>query len=244
MQSESALYASVKRFLESHGYDAKGEIVGCDIVAVRADEPPELVICELKLQFNLDLVLQAADRMTLSDAVWLAIPRTRKGRDRDRRVVRLCRLLGLGLLTVGTDGVVEVLAEPVPYRPRTNLRRRARLVREHGRRRGDPTPGGSTRRTIMTAYRQRALLCAAALLDGDGTTRRLAAITPDAPAILLRNLYGWFERVSRGTYRLTDAGKAAAREAGASLEPVEPRGIVNQDAILHPRRQRLAKAAQ
>ena len=124
-------------------------------------------------------------------------------------MVRLCRLLGVGLLTVGSDGVVDVLAEPAPYRPRVNQHRRKRLLREHERRRGDPTPGGSTRRTIMTAYRQRALACAEALRDGEATTRTLAAATPEAPGILLRNMYGWFERVSRGTYRLTPAGLAA-----------------------------------
>ena len=212
MPAETTLYAAVKRFLEAQGFEAKGEIVGCDIVAVRAGEPPILVVCELKLQFNLELLLQAADRMSVADAVWLAVPRTRRGRDRDRRVVRLCRLLGLGLLTVGVDGMVDVLAEPLPYRPRTNQHRRKRMLREHERRRGDPTPGGSTRRTIMTAYRQRALACAEALRDGEATTRAVAAVTPEAPGILLRNMYGWFERVSRGVYRLTPAGLAALAE--------------------------------
>ena len=209
MASETALYAAVKRFLEAQGFEAKGEVVGCDIVAVRPGEPAIVVICELKLQFNLELLLQAADRMSVADAVWLAVPRTRRGRDRDRRVVRLCRLLGVGLLTVGTDGIVDILAEPTPYRPRTDANRRKRLLREHGRRRGDPTPGGSTRKTIMTAYRQRALACAEALKDGQATCRTLAAVTPEAPGIVLRNMYGWFERVARGTYRLTEAGVLA-----------------------------------
>ena len=209
MPAETTLYAAVKRFLERQGFEPKGEVIGCDIVAVRPGEPPLLVICELKLQFNLDLLLQAADRMAAADAVWLAVPRTRRGRDRDRRVVKLCRLLGLGLLAVGTDGTVDVLAEPTPYRPRPNTFRRTRLLREHARRRGDPTPGGSTRRTIMTAYRQRALACAEALAEGEATTRTLAAITPEAPGIVLRNMYGWFERVARGTYRLTVEGRVA-----------------------------------
>ena len=128
--SETRLYAAIKAFLEAQGFAAKGEVCGCDVVAVRPGEPPVLVICELKLGFNLDLVLQAADRMAACDAVWLAVPRTRRGRDRDRRVVRLCRLLGLGLLTVGADGLVEVLADPAPYRPRPNTARRARLLRD------------------------------------------------------------------------------------------------------------------
>ncbi len=207
--SETRLYAAVKAFLEAHGFSAKGEIGGCDVVAVRPGEPPVLVICEMKLGLNMELVLQAVDRMAAADAVWLAVPRTRRGRDRDRRAVKLCRLLGLGLLSVGMDGTVEVLAEPAPYRPRANPHRRARLLREHARRSGDPTPGGSVGRQIMTAYRQQALACARALQQGEASTRELAATMPDAPTILLRNVYGWFKRVSRGTYRLSPAGWSA-----------------------------------
>ncbi len=206
MASETSLYAPVKAFLETRGFTAKGEIGGCDIVAVRDSQ---VIIVELKLGLNLELVLQGIDRMPAADEVWLAVPGTRRGRDRDRRVVRLCRLLGLGLLTVA-GGRVTVVAEPEPYRPRASLRRRARLVREHTQRRGDPMLGGSTGQKHMTAYRQQALDCAAALADGPRTTRQLTAITPAAPGIVLRNVYGWFERVSRGTYRLTDAGRAEA----------------------------------
>ena len=59
MAAETTLYAAVKAFLEAQGFSAKGEIGNCDIVAVRAGEPPLLVICELKLGFNLELLLQA-----------------------------------------------------------------------------------------------------------------------------------------------------------------------------------------
>ena len=224
--SETRLYAAVKAFLEAQGYSAKGEIHGCDVVAIRPGEPPILVICEMKLGLNLELVLQAVDRMPVADAVWLAVPRTKRGRDRDRRVVKLCRLVGLGLLTVGLDGFIEVLANPEPYTPRPNKPRRAKLFREHGRRRGDPTPGGSVRREIMTAYRQTSLACAAALRDGEASTRALKAVTPEAPTILLRNVYGWFERVSRGIYQLTPSGMAAAAQA-AELEAV----IGNREAL-------------
>ena len=55
---ETSLYAPVKRFLETLGFDVKGEICGCDLVALRGDEPPIVVIGELKLAFNLELVLQ------------------------------------------------------------------------------------------------------------------------------------------------------------------------------------------
>ena len=61
----------------------------------------------------------------------------------------------------------------------------------------------------MTAYRQQALACAAALSAGPRRPRDVKAMVPDAPKILLRNVYGWFVRVERGLYGLTDLGRAA-----------------------------------
>ena len=37
---ETSLYAPVKRFLAARGFDVKGEICGCDLVALRGNEPP------------------------------------------------------------------------------------------------------------------------------------------------------------------------------------------------------------
>jgi hypothetical protein len=208
--SEISLYPVVKRFLEAAGFDVKGEVIGCDVVAVRRDEPLTLAIVEMKLGFSLELLLQAADRMRAADEVWLAVPATRRGWDRDPRVHRLCRLLGFGLLAVNAArNRVEVLAEAGPYRPRSDQRRRVRLLSEHSRRRGDPSPGGSTRQPVMTAYRQQALACAALLRTGPRRPRELRGVAPDAAKILLRNVYGWFERTGRGVYRLTADGEAA-----------------------------------
>lgn len=207
---ETSLYGAVKRHLEDLGFAAKGEIGGCDIVAIRVQDDPFLVIVEMKLSFTLELVLQAVDRLPMADEIWLAVRASTQGRDRDGRVGKLCRLLGFGLLRVSAaSGRVEILAEPGPYRPRPNARRRSRLVEEHQRRQGDPASGGSTRQPIMTAYRQRALACAAALDAGPQAVRTLRAAAPDAAAILLRNVYGWFTREQRGIYRLTPAGQAA-----------------------------------
>ncbi len=208
---ETSLYAAVKHHLEALGYQAKGEIHGCDIVAVRPGEPPFVVITELKLGFTLELLLQAVDRLAMADEVWLAVPQTRRGRDQDRRAWKLCRMLGFGLLAVNAArSSVQVLTEPAPYRPRINARRQARLLTEHRNRRGDPATGGSTRQPIMTAYRQRALDCVALLRDGPLGTRALRATVPDAATILRRNVHGWFEREARGVYRLTALGEAAA----------------------------------
>ncbi len=172
---ESSLYLPVKRFLEKLGFEVKGEVCGCDLVALDGGSPTAVVIGELKLTFTLDLVLQAVDRSAACDEIWLAVRASRRGRGResDPRVKKLCRLLGLGLLSVLASGKVEVLVEPVPWRPRRDAKRRSRIVDEHRRRRGDPAAGGSTRQPIMTAYRQQALACAAAMAQGPGATARL-----------------------------------------------------------------------
>jgi hypothetical protein len=218
---ETALYPVLKRFLEAAGYRVKGEVCGCDIVALRDGEPPFVAIVEIKRSFNLELVLQAVERMRPADAVWLAVPSTRRGRDRDPRVRRLCRLIGLGLIVVDTSrDRVEVLADPAPYRPRPDRSRRQRLLTEFARRRGDPSPGGSTRQPIMTAYRQRALACARCLSAGPGRPCDLRNAAADAGRILQRNVYGWFERVTFGHYRLTPQGMAALERWPAAELPL------------------------
>jgi hypothetical protein len=206
---ETSLYPPVKKFLERLGFEVKGEIRGCDIVALKGEAAPLVVVTELKLSFNLELVLQGVDRIAACDEVWLAVRSSRRGRDNDSRVRKLCRFLGFGLLGVTAAGRVDVLVEPVPWRPRRDARTRSALVEEHRRRRGDPVHGGSTRAPIMTAYRQDALACAAALAAGPRRLRDLKPAIPDAAKILQHNVYGWFRRVERGVYALADAGRAA-----------------------------------
>lgn len=218
---ETALYLPVKRFLEGLGFSVKGEIGSCDMVGLSGDAPPLVVVCELKMQFNLELVLQAVDRAAACDEVWLAarLSRRARGRESDPRFRALCRRLGFGLLGVGGDGTVEVLLKPTALAPRRDPRRRSRLVDEHRRRQGDPTAGGGSRRPIMTAYRQEALRCAALLASGPRRVRDLKPVSPNAQKILHRNVYGWFARAGRGVYLLTEAGHAATAGMRAD-EPV------------------------
>ena len=210
---ETALYLPVKRYLEKLGFTVKGEVGGCDLVALSGDDPPVVVIGELKLTFNLELILQAVDRAGAADEVWLAarLSARGKGRESDARYRNLCRRLGFGMLAVTATGDVEVIVQPATTAPRRNPKKRSRLVSEHQRRKGDPALGGSTRAPIMTAYRQQALACAAALAGGPQRVKDLRADMPDAGKILLHNVYGWFDRAERGIYVLTDAGHAALK---------------------------------
>lgn len=221
---ETSLYLPVKTFLEAAGYVVKGEVAGCDLVGLSAEDPPVVVVCELKMSFNLELILQAVDRAAVSDEVWIAARISAKGRGRegDKRYRDLCRRLGIGMLGVSDTGDVSIIVASVTPMPRTDPKRRSRIVREHQRRRGDPVLGGSTRVPVMTAYRQQALGCAAALAAGPMRVRDVRTLAPDAGKILRDNVYGWFERMDRGVYGLSDAGREALlRWPQATIVPTE-----------------------
>ena len=97
---EADLYLPIKRFLESQHYEVKAEIHGCDVFAIRGSEDP--VVVELKLALNLDVVLQAVDRLAVTPKVYVGVPkRCRTLQTRRRQIIKLLRMLGLGLLAVG-----------------------------------------------------------------------------------------------------------------------------------------------
>ncbi len=209
---EVDLYLPIKRFLERQGFTVKGEIGPCDVVAVRAGEGP--VVVELKERLSLALVLQAVDRLSMSDAVYIAF-RIGKGhgaswRSRRTPVTNLLRRLGLGLLTVSAKGQVVAVLDPAPYRPKPKAVRRLRLLKEFADRVGDPEAGGSASRQRLTAYRQDAVRCAQELaVEGVLKLRALRdrAGVPRAGSILRDNHYGWFDRVKIGHYGLTPKGR-------------------------------------
>ena len=220
---ETDLYPPIKRHLERLGLEVKGEVCGCDLLALYEGSPEFVVIGELKQSFTLELVLQAVDRTSVCDEVWLAVRASKRGRGRenDARVKKLCRFLGFGLLTVTANGRVDMVAEPAPWKPRRDAKRRSRIVEEHRRRKGDPVAGGSTRMPQMTAYRQQALTVASALASTSGRPRDLRIFAPDAAKILQGNVYGWFEPIERGLYGLTSSGRVALVTWGdhVSAEP-------------------------
>jgi hypothetical protein len=227
--TEVVLYPPVKSFLERQGYVVRGEVRGCDLVARRGNEEP--VIVELKLRFTLSLLLQGIDRLALSPRVYLAVPRpparTRGVRPDAKQVRKLCRRVGLGLMVIGSRGSVAVIEDPVPYQPRQSKRQSALLLGEFERRRGDFNIGGSNRTPIVTAYRQDALRCIRVLASGPMQLAKLRVISGVAAAgpILRRNVYGWFDRIERGTYGLTVAGEQAlSRFAQAIAALDEPAG--------------------
>lgn len=221
MEREQDLYPPVKALLERQGYTVKGEVGAADIVALRDGAMP--VIVELKLRFSLALFHQAIARLKVSDQVYIAVckPTGRSARRAMKDNLVLCRRLGLGLITVRADATVEVHCDPGPYAPRKDKRKAARLLREFDRLEGDPNAGGATRHGIVTAYRQDALKCAAHLAEhGASKGAEVAAATgvPHATRLMRENHYGWFDKVEKGVYALSEAGSEGLKHWAYSWE--------------------------
>jgi len=210
MVQETELSAPVKAYLEKMGYEVKAEIGAADLVGLRDGEDP--VIVELKTRFSLALFHQGIARLSVSDCVYIAVPRG-AGKPWQRAIrenLKLARRLGLGLLTVRLrDGFVEAHCDPGPYAPRKSKPKQARLLKEFAKRQGDPNLGG-TRGAVVTAYRQDAITCAQHLLQNGpckGAAVKTATGVERATTIMRDNHYGWFEKVDKGVYSLTEAGR-------------------------------------
>ncbi len=218
---ETDLYPPVKRLLEGQGYEVKSEIGAADVVGVRDGDDP--VVVELKTGFALSLFHQAIDRQRVTDAVYVTVPHGagQAFQQALRNNLGLCRRLGLGLITVRLDDdFVQILCDPAPYRPRQSKARRGRLLQEFERRVGDPNSGGSTRRGLITGYRQDALKCVR-LLHEHGPTKasEVAKKTgvEKAQRLMADDHYGWFDRVQTGVYALSPKGVAAVTDYAKAI---------------------------
>ena len=211
---EVDLYPAVKAWLARQGYDVRAEVGAADVVARKPDAP--LAVVEMKLGFSLALFHQGLARLAVTDDVWLAVPEPGKRARRDN--VAMARRLGLGVLAVRLrDGHVDELCAPGPYAPRKSRKKQARLEKAFDRLRGDPNEGGATRHGIVTGYRADAIRCARFLaVHGASRGADVARWTevPVATRIMADNVYGWFDRVERGVYRLTPGGRAGLADYG------------------------------
>ena len=210
---ESDLYLPIKNHLQALGFEVKGEIKDCDIVAKKGDD---IVIIELKLTLNITLLMQAVDRFSLADNVYIAIPKqSTMFKKKTKQVKKLVARLGIGLIVVDiqkTQQYVEVVNDPQDYVPRKNKRKQAALLKEFSLRQGDTQKGGSTRaKAGLTAYRQRSIRIAEYLLTqttAKGAEVNNAIDEPQATLFLRNNYYGWYNKIDRGVYELSKKGKA------------------------------------
>ena len=220
VKREEELYEPIKRYYEERGYEVKSEVMHCDLVAINS-EREETVIVEMKKTFNLALLLQGIERLRMNHNVVLAVERNRKKKGAHNQrfgdLTELCRMLGLGLMTVTfyktKPSVIEWLCEPgdPPVRG-ARPRKRERLLMEFRERSGDYNVGGSSGRKLVTAYREKALRCAYVLNSrGPSAPREVAAATGFSRSgeLMRTNHYGWFQRIERGKYALLPPGVQA-----------------------------------
>ncbi|MCP4297699.1 MAG: hypothetical protein GY786_19035 [Proteobacteria bacterium] len=211
---EADLYPPLKEYLINLGYEVKSEIQGCDVVAIRGDNI--VIVVELKLSLNLTILLQAVDRLQITDTVYIGVPDGMAVLvKRRKQIVKLLRMLGLGLIVIDPKtiaGNVDILCEPAPYKPRQVKKRTLNLLTEFKTRLGDPNVAGrSTRKGIVTAYRQKSIAIAEYLLHLGATKASVIAeslVEPKTRTILYNNVYGWFERLGKGVYKLSPRGMA------------------------------------
>ena len=215
--SETDLYEPIRRFFTEEGYTVQAEVKGCDVTAKKEDR---LVIVELKKRFNLKLVYQAMERQTMTEYVFVAIPRPLKGqREKSwRDMVRLLKRLEIGLITVALDSPlqrVDVVLEPSDSIVWKKRKKQEGLVLELDGRKVSTNTGGMTRKKIMTAYREKALeLCCLLEQKEEISCKALREMGMEEKyaAILRRNVYGWFVPYGKGIYGLSKDGKVALAE--------------------------------
>ncbi len=214
---EIDLFPPVRDFLSKRGFEVRSEVRHCDITALKDEQ---LVVVELKRNLSVELLVQAAQRQKIADAVYVAIPKPKKRLFGAgwRDLCHLLRRLELGLLLVSLEDGFSYVEEALAAQPfdreksrQQNRKQRQQLLREARGRSLDCNTGGSRGVKLVTAYRESALYIACCLERfGPLSTRQLrergAAPRKTAP-ILQRNVYGWFERIAQGHYGLSTAGR-------------------------------------
>ncbi|MCX7709042.1 MAG: DUF2161 family putative PD-(D/E)XK-type phosphodiesterase [Clostridia bacterium] len=219
---EEDLYKPVYEYLTEQGYTVNSEVNDCDVTAIKDEQ---LIIVELKKSLNLELLIQAVKRQKLADGVYVAVPHPGKSifSSRWKDVCHLVRRLELGLMLVSLatkSSQVRIEFHPTEFdrqhSKRLNKKKRYGLIEEIRERHGDYNTGGSTRKKLVTAYKEKAIQIACAIdLYGQLKPKQLKLLGTDekkTSAILLKNHYGWFKRLGNGFYGLSEAGIQALKE--------------------------------
>ncbi len=218
---ESDLYPHIKSFFSSQGYEVKAEITDCDVMAVKDDT---IIIVEMKTNLNLSLLGQAVERQLLFDLVYIAVPKPqykKRFSNQYKRTIRLVKRLSLGLLYVDVrgEGACEEEFPPKNFKLGINKTRREKLreksVNEFDGLSGDYNVGGITRTKKMTAYKESAI---AAVMYMDKFGPSSAKVMKEFGCgektwdIMHMNYYGWFEKIDKGLYYITESGRDALKE--------------------------------
>ncbi len=209
---EEELYIPVKKYFERRGFRIKGEVKNCDMAGVKGDI---LLIVELKRSFNLKLIYQAMERQKITDYVYVAIPRPKNFRKKEvKRMCELLKRLNIGLIVVNFGEkrtLVQTVSQPNPEKFTINgSTGKKYILNEFNGRSGDFNIGGKNKTKIVTAYREKSIEIACfleVLVKGTGAELKKLGCDKYTTSIMYNNFYGWFYKIGRGTYILSEKGR-------------------------------------
>ncbi len=205
IEYEKDLYEPVKRLFEQNGYEVKGEVNNCDMVAVKGGE---IIVCELKKSFNLKLVYQLLERKSVTPVVYGAVITPKNNL---QNITRLVKAIDCGLIFVsGETEIAQVFYNPKAAKPKKG--RKTDLVIKEFENRISENTGGVTQTKLITAYKEQSirLLCYInALIQASPKQLRELGFPQNIGTVLLNNYYGWFVKIKKGVYALSDKGTAA-----------------------------------
>lgn len=218
---ETHLYQPIQNYFIQRDYEVYGEVNHCDLIAVKENE---LIIVELKLNLSVELLVQATIRQRLSDLVYIAIPKPNYSlfSKKWKNICYLIRRLELGLIIVSLErnnDQVEIKIPPSSFDRKKSMERsrnkRSQLLKELRGRHGDHNIGGSHNTKIMTAYKENCIHIACCLEHfGPLSPKALRHLGTGEKtlSILNKNYNGWFNRIRRGTYTISELGKKEIHE--------------------------------
>ena len=207
---ESDLYPPVCEYFISLGYDVQAEVKSCDLVAKKDGET---IVAELKTSFCLKLVYQAIERQSITDLVYIVIPRPKGAKGAQwNSMLKLMKRLDIGIITVALDSelkAVDIVSVPAGTAKPKSSAKRASFNKEVDSRNLHINTGGVNKTKILTAYREKSIyiLCLAEAF-GEISPAQINKILnePYAGNIVSRNFYGWFKKISKGVYAISDEG--------------------------------------
>jgi len=207
---EEELFPPIKSLFESMGFSVNAEVKNCDITASNEDG---FIIIEMKRNLSVALLAQGLNRQRTGGDVYVAVPKPKNYNAKKYHDI-LCVLkkleLGLILVTLNEDySYAEIALDPAPYNgTRVYSYRKKALLTEIAERKCDTNTGGVTGRKVATAYTEKAVHIACLLEKyGTLTTKELRELGSDSAkttSILSSNFYGWFEKLDKTTYKLSD----------------------------------------
>ena len=219
---ETELYAPVKKLFLSQGFDVKGEVKDVDVIAYHQDV---MIGVELKTKVSLKLIYQAIDRQKILDQVYIAIPKDAiyQSKSLYRNFTHLLKRLEIGLIVVDGEEA-EVIIEAVPFDrnlSRSRYKKRKTMLDKELRLRKNNKNVGGTNGKKITRYKELVIDIGNYLfLNTKASPKEIKEKTgiEKTASILQKNYDGYFKRVDRGIYQLTEKGKKDIMKLQKQLE--------------------------